>query len=499
VSAVLNFYTLPEIIGITFNLLTIVSAGFTAWALILHQYRFKHDFNYWLNSAAYFLAVCQTLINAALIAQVQVNVTDGYIVPSGYIVMRYAVFIAATALLIFILLKDPPALTKKALLPAIVAAASFLTLPVLEAWTGRAFPAAYSLSLMILLVSSIWLTVKIHRELRSSISNLSVKQALDSLDTAVLFYRKSGHILMQNEKMQELMQKTAGRVFFNGKLYLEKIRNEELGTRNEFIVRVADTVTPHSSLLTPHSHEREWLFAARKIRAGRIAVTQLTATDVTEQNRENRLLREKHRELEQRQKQLKAFIKNIEESCRLENLLRIRTELHDTHNAKLTTLLQYLRYGQLPQNESFDALSASVLRGIKEPVAAPADPQAMLDGLIGNYGRKGVQISLSANLPPTPDTALALAQILQEAAANAVTHGYANEVCADITDGGGYTAMRVTDNSTLPLYEITEGSGIAGMRLRAEKLGGSLSIDTSPRFTLTVNIPKGSEELGMRN
>jgi signal transduction histidine kinase len=97
-------------------------------------------------------------------------------------------------------------------------------------------------------------------------------------------------------------------------------------------------------------------------------------------------------------------------------------------------------------------------------------------------------------MPPEQDTALALAQILQEATANAVMHGYANEVCADITDDGRCTAMRVTDNSTLPLYEITEGSGIAGMRLRAEKLGGSLSIDTSPRFTLTVNIPKKQGE-----
>ncbi|MDR0491653.1 MAG: hypothetical protein LBH28_10470 [Oscillospiraceae bacterium] len=473
----LNFYTLPEAIGITFNLLNIISAGFAALALILHQYRFKYDFNYWISGAAYFLALCQTLINAALIAQVQTNVTDGYIVPSGYIIIRYAVFIAATAIFI----KNITTLTKKALLPGIVAAASFLTLPVMEAWTNRAFPAAYSVSFVILLVGSIWLTVKNRGELMASISKMSVKQAMDSLGTAVLFYKKSGHILMQNDKMQELMLKTAGRVFFNGKLYLETIivPNAEHTDADSYLCKLPDS---------------EWLFSVRKIRAGRIAVTQLTATDVTEQNRESLLLREKRRELEQRQKQLRAFIKNIEESCRLENLLRIRTELHDTHNAKLTTLLQYLRYGQLPEGGSFDAIRKSVLRGIKDTEAAPPDPKAMLDDIIGHYGRKGVTISLTGNMPPEQDAALALAYILQEATANAVTHGYANEVCADITDDGPCTVMRITDNSALPLYEITEGSGIAGMRLRAEKLGGSLSIDTSPQFTLTVNIPRKRSE-----
>jgi signal transduction histidine kinase len=395
------------------------------------------------------------------------------------------VFIAATAIFIFILIKNITTLAKKAPLPGIVAAASFLTLPVMEAWTGRVFPAAYSVSLMILLVSSIWLTVKISGELMASISKMSVKQAMDSLDTAVLFYKKSGHILMQNDKMQELMLKTAGRVFFNGKLYLETViaPNAEQTDTNSYLYKLPDS---------------EWLFSVRRIRAGRIAVTQLTATDVTEQNRENLLLREKHRELEQRQKQLKAFVKNTEESCRMENLLRIRTELHDTHNAKLTTLLQYLRYGQLPENESFDALSVSVLRGIKEPEAVPADPKAMLDDIVGHYGRTGVTITLTGNMPPDQDTALALAHILQEAAANAGTHGYANEVCADRACDGRHTVMRVTDNSPLPLYEITEGSGIAGMRHRAEKLGGSLGIDTSPRFTLTVNIPKKRGETSER-
>jgi len=59
--------------------------------------------------------------------------------------------------------------------------------------------------------------------LRTSVSGLSVKQAMDSLDTAVVFYRKNGHILLQNDKMQELMQQTAGQVYFNGKLFFETV------------------------------------------------------------------------------------------------------------------------------------------------------------------------------------------------------------------------------------------------------------------------------------
>ncbi|MCL1974816.1 MAG: hypothetical protein FWG61_01480, partial [Firmicutes bacterium] len=196
----LNFYTFPEAVRIMFSVLTIINAGFAALVFILHQYRLNRGTSYWLNSAAAFLVICQALIYAALIAQVQYNITDGFIVVSGYIIARYVVFAAIAAIFLFLY-----NIKEKSLLPGIVLAASFLTLPFMETWTGSFFPVVFSSALAILLVSGVWHTVKIRGELATSISGLSIKEAMDSLDTAILFYKKNGHILMLNGKMQELM------------------------------------------------------------------------------------------------------------------------------------------------------------------------------------------------------------------------------------------------------------------------------------------------------
>ena len=515
-SAVHNFYTLPEALRLTCNLLNIISAGFATSALTLHQYRFKHDLNFWLNSAAAFLVLCQTLINTALIAQAQENVTYG-IVPSGFSILRYAVFIAATAVFLSLLAvsisqwsvvrrrgqrgaavneqsQDAPISHSTLLtphfscIPGIPVIASFLMLPVMETWMGGAFPAACFASLAILLVSSVWLTLKIRGELMTSISSLSVKQAMDSLDTAVMFYRKSGYILMQNDKMQELMLKTAGRIFFNGRLYLEAIRNEEFGTKNEFIVRVADNEIPQSSLLTPDSRESEWLFTVRQIAAGRMYVTQLTAADVTEQSRVNLLLRDRQDELNTQQEQLKEWIENVEKIRRSEELLRIKTELHDAQNQKLTALLQYLRQGQWPPDDILETAGANLVTGIKEPGSASADPRAELSALIDGYEQAGVTIRLGGTLPDDSEIAHALVFILREAAANAVIHGYASEVQAKITNENHCSILCITDNSTLPLKEVREGSGISNMRRRLAAVGGKLEIAVDPRFTVTAVI-----------
>ena len=470
----LNFYTFPEAVRVMFSILTILSAGFAALVLVLHQHRFRRELTYWLNSAAAFLVLCQTFINVALIAVVQFNITDGFIVPSGYIIARYAVFVATTAIFVILLIKE------KSFLPGVAFITSFLTLPVMEAWTGDAFPAVFSTAILIILANGIWFAVKIRKELLTSISGLSVKQAMDSLDAAILFYRNDGHILMQNSRMQELMIKTAGRVLYNGKRYLETtvIPNSENAGTDSYFYRFRAS-----------GADNVWLFTVKEIMSGAKRVTRITAADITEQDKAAALLKDRHIELEMRREQLKALVDNIEETCRSENLLRLKTNLHDAHNTKLTTLLQYLRYGQLPEDESFDTLSKSALYDLKETKPVLADPKAELSAITGQYRRKGVEIQVTGDLPPEHDFAMTFVRILQEAAANAVLHGYAGEITVWLMFGDGKYTMRVTDNGARIITSVKEGSGITGMRQRAEAFGGKLYIETSPRFTLTAMIP----------
>ena len=464
----LNFYSYPDAVRITYSLLSIICAGFTALVLVLHQYRFHRGLKYWLDGAVSFLALCQAFINIMLIAQVQHNITEGFIVPSDYVTARYIVFTALTILFIFLVKNE------KALLSGVVVAASFLTLPVLESWMGGVFPFFYSVSLAVLLVNSILLSVRIRGVLNTSISGLSIKQAMDSLDTAVLFYKKNGYILMQNGKMQELMRKTAGRVLYNGRMYFETvvIPNAEDSGGNSYLYRITDG---------------EWLYTTKNIGVGRKAVIQLTATDVTEQNRKNLLLQRK-------QKELNEFVDRIEEVCRSEELLRVKTEIHDTQNIKLTTLLHYLRNGTPPTGESYNAIKESILQSISQTAPTLTNPKTMLETIIRQYGHMGIMIQISGDLPPEQELSAVLVKILREAAANAVKHGYANVVTVDITYNEKTVVMRVTDNSVLPPKEIKEGGGIAGMRLYTETLGGNLTTGYSPRFTLTVHIPRKEGE-----
>jgi len=472
VGAVNNFYSFPEVIRVTLSVLTVLSAGFTALYFIQREYRVRLGLLRRIDSALSFAVLCQTLINAALIAQVQHNMIDKYIVPSGYIVMRYIIFAVITA--VFIL----HCTIKKPFPPVIAVMASFFTLPIMETWTGRAFPVFFIASVFIYFIGGIGSLYSERKELKATISNLSVQQAMDSLDDAILFYKKNGHILMQNSKMQELMLKMAGRVIYNGRIYFETVvaKNAEQRDAYSFLYHLTDSV---------------WLFTVREINiGGRKTVTRLTAADVTEKNRVNLLLREKHNELKDREKQLKDFVENIEAIRLSEELIRVKTETHDSIGQKLTLLLRYLRYGKLPDQEMLSSILSDLQLDLQKAGTVPDDPQTELDSLISSYGYSGVEINISGKLPSDKDAAGTLVKVLREAVANAVIHGYADRVYANITADDYNVTMRVTDNGAGAVKEIREGGGITGMTWRLAQLGGELIIETAPRFTLTATIPE---------
>jgi hypothetical protein len=243
-----------------------------------------------------------------------------------------------------------------------------------------------------------------------------------------------------------------------------------------------------------HLPDSAWLFTVTEIKLGKTPVTRITAADVTEENRVNLLLREQKIELSAQREQLQAYIETVEGIKHSEELLNFKTKAHDAQNQKLTMLLRYLRQGEMPPVDVLDAAGASLLTNIQKS-AESADVNTELETLTAAYGQTGVKIILDGVLPSDSKIALALINILREAAANAALHGCADEIYVTLINEGESIMMRISDNSAIPLKTIREGSGIAEIRRQLEVLGGTLDIDAEEGFTLTATVPLKRGEL----
>ena len=188
-------------------------------------------------------------------------------------------------------------------------------------------------------------------------------------------------------------------------------------------------------------------------------------------------------------------LRNIEND--IEKLLYIKIESHDIYSGKLTLLLQAIRNNVWPNDEIFNVIKLGGLKNIDKDKAIKSENK--LKKLIYEYKQSDVKIQIKGNLPENEHISFNLVKILQEAIANSIIHGYANEVYVKILSDEKQVIMQVTDNSGIVTTEIEEGGGITGMRNRLSKLNGILNIDTKEQFKLTVAIPKKEDNIGRIN
>jgi len=81
-------------------------------------------------------------------------------------------------------------------------------------------------------------------------------------------------------------------------------------------------------------------------------------------------------------------------------------------------------------------------------------------------------------------------RIVQEALTNVLRHAGARTARVRVARDGGDVTVEVIDDGSVA-GTVTEGSGITGMRTRAERLGGTLEAGPGPGggFAVSARLP----------
>jgi signal transduction histidine kinase len=202
----------------------------------------------------------------------------------------------------------------------------------------------------------------------------------------------------------------------------------------------------------------------------------------------------------------------------LEERTRIARELHDVvaHHMSLMAIRAESaphRLGALPDpvRAEFGAISGSarqaladmrrllgVLRSDQPAGRAPQPGLQDLPGLIDSARQAGMAVELSA--PPAldlvpPGAGVCAYRIIQEALSNAGRHAAGAPVTVSVRHDPETVTLQVTNGPGVPAGPRADGHraghGLAGMRERAELLGGSLSAGPAPGggFAVSAELP----------
>ena len=179
---------------------------------------------------------------------------------------------------------------------------------------------------------------------------------------------------------------------------------------------------------------------------------------------------------------------------------RIARDLHDLlgHTLSLVTIKAALAARLSARGDSraeqeireVERISRSALREVREAVTGfrRVDLDTELDNARVACEVAGIGLTVDRpafDLPP--DCAAVLAMCLREAVTNVVRHAAAGRCRVGLVREGRWIRLMVEDDGRGG--PVRERSGLAGMRERAERVGGEMVIETARGVTLTVRIP----------
>ncbi|RLT41991.1 MAG: sensor histidine kinase [Chloroflexi bacterium] len=215
---------------------------------------------------------------------------------------------------------------------------------------------------------------------------------------------------------------------------------------------------------------------------------------------------------------LQRYAEQAENLAVAEERNRLAREMHDTLGHRLTvSIVQLEGAGRLLERDSLRA--GQMIQTVREQlVEGLAELRATLaslrdSGMSGTSLTKSLQtlvaeftqatglivhLSLPNNLIALDEARrMTLYRTAQEALTNSQRHAAAQTVWLAVEQNSSAVTLCVEDDGVgMQAAEFTPGIGLRGMQERAQQLGGSLTIDASPRggVRLALTIPLAKEE-----
>ncbi len=473
----LEFDLLPDWATIGISCVIAVCCLCQAADLLISCYRYRSGSVFTLENFFEGFVLFQLLSLLLLIARVRMNIVDGFAAASYDGILQYVLF-AALAVLASLL-----CVSRRRMWPLAPLAAAALTLPATVAVTGLVFPALFCDAVLFWLLRAVRLALSRHQEVTNGISVLSVKEAVDTLPTGLLFYQQDGSIILINHKMEELMVESTGKILQDGCRFYDLLDNGpcRTGCRREVL---------ENNRVFRLGNGTVWLFARSEMFVKHRHCFQLAAFDVTDQWKTVEQLRVQNAQLEQKGAALKETFQNLRAIARQEESLLAKTRVHDVLGQRLTLLLRAMREDTEP-DETILAEFIGGLPGELRKTAAEIPVFSALALLRETMGYIGVTILWEGEQPDDKTIAQLFSDICTETATNAVRHGLATQVRFRFRRGAEGWTLTVTDNGKGASPPVTLGGGLQGIQEKLARVNGRLFVSPGPNFTVRAMIPGG--------
>lgn len=306
---------------------------------------------------------------------------------------------------------------------------------------------------------------------------VAVKEALDTLPSAVCYFTATGTIKLCNTQMYKLIRKITGND-------LQSLA--ELNKALESCNKTTGIIRDGNVFVFPDGHA--WKYSVGEVTTadGRV-YTEAVFSDVTELYEKRRELQHQSEELKKMYRQLKVLSGNVLEMTREQEILNLKSRLHDQMNMGVAAIRQILRQDNTSEeNAAAVAQFRRAIQILQEENACPGDDVAEF---IRDAEVSGIQVKIKGDFPKEKEWIRLLLPVMREACVNAARHADASVLYITAERTNTSVTLFVTNDGRPPTHEITPQGGLADLGRMITGAGGRMEIRSQPEFLLMVTLP----------
>ncbi|HPX70704.1 MAG TPA: hypothetical protein PLO47_03110 [Bacillota bacterium] len=321
----------------------------------------------------------------------------------------------------------------------------------------------------------------------------SIKESFDNLPSGVCFADSRGMIVLCNRQMHRLCHILLG----TGLQHIFEFR-EALSAPRDGVSFVSG-----ESDVFQFPDGEVWEFRESRVTdADGKSYTQVQALSLTELYAKKTELERKNRELEEVNERARRLYETLDKTVREEEAFAIKMRVHNDIGLRLLSTRNVLREGGLSDIQKAGEMWQTTLNVLGAIDNASSDKdtsfehetadktEEMLRELLASAAGIGVNIVIDGEFPRNAEQAYLLISAMRECAVNTARHAGGSEMSVGLIQTKNALAVRIENDGRSPETEIAEGGGLSDLRRRIEKAGGTMTIQSRPKFKLTLNLPR---------
>lgn len=333
--------------------------------------------------------------------------------------------------------------------------------------------------------SAVWLAFQAFRGLRGinrTIGRHSVKEAMDTLPSAICYFTPGESVKLCNIQMHKL---------FHTLSHSDLQTLSELHTALERCDENSEVIRlPNEKQTYIFPDGRVWRYSEAEITAADgVTYTEVMLCDVSELYKKHLELKRRNAELKEMYRDIKRLSDNVLKMTRESEILTAKTVLHDRMGAGIVAIRQSLRQNHTSsENAEAIGLLCNAVKAIKDDNDYPVG-RSDVEEFLHDASVVGIKAEINGEMPDNEIIRSLFLLAMKECFTNAVSHAGAEKITINTEKSGDVFSIAITNDGKPPEATIVPSGGLLNLSRHVADCGGKMDIQSEPYFCLTVKVP----------